>query len=202
MGWLRIAYYRVFRYYFASPHLPRPSEFSQCLKILHKYLNILREIDLFFSFRLRVKSRSFVGNMVGTLTVIVPEDILMEDVEALIICWHEKHYSATKMYTKLLARACPAYSTTTNWIGALTRGEDIYDYASGGGHLPDDRVDTLVINALEESPFHSVRSLASTIKIPPTTVWRHLHARGYVVRNLYIVPHMLPLAQKQPESNQ
>jgi hypothetical protein len=56
--------------------------------------------------------------------------------------------------------------------------------------------ETLVINAFEKSPFHSVRSLASTIKIPPTTVWRHLHARGYVVRNLHIVPHMLSVAQK------
>jgi hypothetical protein len=38
--------------------------------------------------------------------------------------------------------------------------------------------------------------LASTIKIPPTTVWRHLYAKGYVVQNLHIVPHMLSLAQK------
>jgi hypothetical protein len=131
--------------------------------------------------------------------VIVPEDILMEDAKALVIYWHEKHYSVTKMQTKLLARAgeaCPAYSAITNWIRALTRGEDIHGHASGSGPLPDDRVDTLVINALEESPFHSVRSLASTIKIPLTTVWRHLRARSYVVRNLHIVSHMLSLGQK------
>jgi hypothetical protein len=109
------------------------------------------------------------------------EEIPMEDLKALVIYWHRKHYSATKMYAKLLVRAgeaYPAYSTITNWITARTRGENIHGYASGGGRLPDDRVDTLVINALEESPFHSVRSLASTIKIPPMTVWRHLHARG------------------------
>jgi hypothetical protein len=55
--------------------------------------------------------------MVSTLTVIVQEDILMEDVKVLIIYWHEKHYSATKMSIKLLASAgegCPAYSATTN----------------------------------------------------------------------------------------
>jgi predicted alpha/beta-fold hydrolase len=90
--------------------------------------------------------------MVSALTVIVPEDIPMEDSKALVIHWHEKHYSATKMYTKLLARtgeACPADSTITNWIRAFTRGEDIHGHASGCGRLPDDRVDTLVINALE-----------------------------------------------------
>jgi hypothetical protein len=61
--------------------------------------------------------------MVGTLIVIVPEDIPMEDAKVLVIYWHEKHYSATKMHTKYLARAgeaCPAYSTITNWIRALT----------------------------------------------------------------------------------
>jgi hypothetical protein len=142
--------------------------------------------------------------MVSTLTVIVPEDIPMEDGKALVIYWHEKSCSTTKIYNKLLARAgeaCPVYSTITNWIKALTRGQDIHGHASGGGHLPDDRVDTLVINELEESPFHSVRPLASIIKIPPTTVWRHLNARDSVVRNLQIVLHMLSLTQKQPESN-
>jgi hypothetical protein len=130
---------------------------------------------------------------------MAPEDIPMEDAKALVIYWHENHSSTTKMYTKLLARAgeaYPAYSTITNSIRTLTRGEDIHGHASGCGHSPDDRVDTLVINALEQSPLHSVRSLASTIKIPPTTVWRHLHARDYVVRNLHIVPHMPSVAQK------
>jgi hypothetical protein len=130
--------------------------------------------------------------------MIVPEDIPMEDAKTLVIDWHEEHYSATKMYTKLLIRAgeaCPAYSTITNWIRALTGGEDIRGYASGGGRLPDEKVDTMVINALEKSSFHSLCSLASTIKIPPTTVWRHFHARGYVVRSLHIVPRMLSLAQ-------
>jgi hypothetical protein len=103
------------------------------------------------------------------------------------------------MYTKLLARAgeaCAAYFTFMNWIKAVTRGEDIHGHSSGGGSLPDDRIDALVINALEESPFHPVRSLASSIKIPPTTVWPHLHATGDVVRNLHMVPHMPSLAEK------
>jgi hypothetical protein len=51
------------------------------------------------------------------LSVTVPEDIPMEDAKALVIYWHEKHYSGMKMYTKLLARAeevCPAHSTIMN----------------------------------------------------------------------------------------
>jgi hypothetical protein len=65
--------------------------------------------------------------------VIVLEAIPMEDAKALVIYWHETHYFATKMYTKLLVRAretCPAYSTITNWIRTLTRGEDIQGHAS------------------------------------------------------------------------
>jgi hypothetical protein len=111
--------------------------------------------------------------MASTLTVIVLEHIPMDDAKTLVIYWHEKHYFATKMYAKLLARAGEAFaadSMITNWIKALTPGEDIHGHASGSGRLPDDRVDTLVIKVLEESPFHSVHSLANTIKISPTTV--------------------------------
>jgi hypothetical protein len=74
--------------------------------------------------------------MVSPSTVIVTEDIPMEDAKTLAIYWHEKHHSTTKMCTKLLARAgeaCPAYSTITNWIRALTQGENIHGHASGGG---------------------------------------------------------------------
>jgi hypothetical protein len=77
--------------------------------------------------------------MVRTITVIVPEDILMGNVKALVIYWHKKHYSAMKMSTKLLARAGearPAYSTITNWTRALTQGEDIHGHASRGGRYP------------------------------------------------------------------
>jgi histone-lysine N-methyltransferase SETMAR len=41
-----------------------------------------------------------------------------------------------------------------------------------------------------------VRSLARAIKIPPITVQRHLHSRGYVVRHLHIVLYTLSMAQK------
>jgi hypothetical protein len=43
--------------------------------------------------------------MASTLTVTVPESIPMEDAKALVVYWHEKHYSAMKMCTKLLVCA-------------------------------------------------------------------------------------------------
>jgi hypothetical protein len=134
-----------------------------------------------------------------TLMMTVKEHFLMEDVKALVMYWNGKQYAATQMYAKLLARGrdtCPIYSTITSWLRSLGRGADICQHASHGGYLPDDRVDGLIANALEESLFHTVRSLASVIKIPPTIVWRHLHSRGYVVRHLQIVSHTLSMAQK------
>jgi hypothetical protein len=129
----------------------------------------------------------------------VQEHFPMENVKAVVIYWHEKNYLAMKMYNKLLARAgasCSAYSTITNWVRIFIRGEDIQDHTSGGGRLTDDRIDTLIATALEESPFHFVRSLSSISKILPTTVWWYLHFRGYVVQNLHIVPHIFFAAQK------
>jgi hypothetical protein len=139
--------------------------------------------------------------MVSMFTVIVPEDIPMEDTKDLVIYWHETHYFATKKYTKLLARAIetgPACSTITNWIRALTRGEDIHGHASGSGRLPDDSFDTLVINALEESPFHSVRMLASTIKIPPTAGLRHLQPAVMLCETFTLFPICYPWFKSGP----
>jgi hypothetical protein len=93
--------------------------------------------------------------MAGMLIVIVREDIPTEDAKALVIHWHEKHYSGTKMSINLWVRAgdaCPAYSTITNWISALTRGEDIHGHASGGGRLPDDSL-ILWSSTHSKSPF-------------------------------------------------
>jgi hypothetical protein len=61
--------------------------------------------------------------MVSTLIVTVSEGIPMDDAKALVIYWHEKHHSVTKMYTKLLARTGEARSvssTIMTWARALT----------------------------------------------------------------------------------
>jgi hypothetical protein len=50
------------------------------------------------------------------------------------------------------------------------RGEDISIGASGNGRLPDSTIDLAIPEKLDISLFHSIRSLSSTIKRPPTTV--------------------------------
>jgi hypothetical protein len=113
--------------------------------------------------------------------------------------WHEKWFDSVAIHQKLAARvgyACRAYSTVTDWIRKLRRGDDITQRASGSGRLPDDRIDVSITTALSHAPFHSVHSLSSAIKCPWSTVWRHLHCAGHVVRNLHFVPHTLSSAQK------
>jgi hypothetical protein len=122
----------------------------------------------------------------------------MEDAKAVVTYWHEKGHGALRIHQQLSARVrgrYPAYSTIPDWIRRLERDEDITQRASGSGCLRNDHIDVLIANALEETPFHSVRSLASSIKYPQTTVWRHLHNACYMVRNLHLVPHTLSAAQ-------
>jgi hypothetical protein len=83
-----------------------------------------------------------------------------------------------------------------NWIRALERGEDILRRAPGSGRRPVEEIDVLIALALGEEPFHSVRSLATAIKPPPATVWWNLHAAGYVLRHLRLIPHTLSVSQK------
>jgi hypothetical protein len=123
----------------------------------------------------------------------------MEQCKHLVVDWYDKGYPADMMHQKLLARtkeAASAYSTITNWIRALERGDDILRRAPGSGRRPVEEIGVLIALALEEEPFHSVRSLATAIKSPPATVWRHLRAAGYVLRHLRLVLHTLSASQK------
>jgi hypothetical protein len=81
--------------------------------------------------------------------------------------------------------ACLTYSIITNWISALIRGEDIQVHISDSGHLVDNRVDTLVVATLEEFSYHSMRSLASTIKISPTT-YGDIYIPKVILYEIYI----------------
>jgi hypothetical protein len=123
----------------------------------------------------------------------------MEHCKHLVVYWHNKGYLADKMSQKLLARPngiASAYLTITNWMRALERGENILRHASGSGRQSDEEIDVLIALALDEESFHSVRSLATAIKSPPATVRQHLHAAGYVLRHLQLVPHTLSVSQK------
>jgi hypothetical protein len=97
----------------------------------------------------------------------------MENAKALLISWYGKQYDVVKMHQKLLAGVgdnCPSSSMATNGIRKLKHGQDIHQRASKGGRSPDDLLPVLIAAALEELPFHEVRSLASAVKYPLTTV--------------------------------
>jgi hypothetical protein len=81
------------------------------------------------------------------------------------------------------------------------RGEDISIGASGNGRLPDSTIDLAITEKLDISPFHSIRSLALTIKRSPTTVWTHLRCMGFVIKHLQFVPHTLSSIQKMNACN-
>jgi hypothetical protein len=98
----------------------------------------------------------------------------MGAAKILMVYWHEKGYSAQAMHQQLLEWVSPLYpadSTFTNWIKAIERDGDISTRASGRGGVPDDIIDLAIAGVLKIAPFHSVRSSASIIKRPRTTVW-------------------------------
>jgi hypothetical protein len=76
----------------------------------------------------------------------------MEAAEVLGIHWHEKGHDATRIYQKLsmrLGHTLPAYSTIMNWLREPEQDDDITRCAQGSSRLPDNRIDTLIMSALE-----------------------------------------------------
>jgi hypothetical protein len=92
-----------------------------------------------------------------------------------------------------------AYSTITDWLRKVERGDDITRQASGSSQLPDDCIDALITSAPEQYLLHSVSILCSTFKDSCTTVLRHRHSAGLIVRNLRLVPHEFSPSQKRNE---
>ena len=60
-----------------------------------------------------------------------------------------------------------------------------------GGRPVIDYIDTKIITALHDHPFHSTRSLSETLSIPRTTIIHHLERMGFKNYNLRVVPHDL-----------
>jgi hypothetical protein len=77
--------------------------------------------------------------------------------------------------------------------------EDISMRASRSGRLPTNTIDLAIAEELDIFPFHSIRSLASTIKRPPTTVWIHLYCMDFAIKHLRFVPHTLSSVQKNEQ---
>lgn len=113
--------------------------------------------------------------------------------------WHDKQLKPKAIYEKCCKHFPEdgiAYSTITDWCRKLTRGENILTRKIGSGRVADGLIDLQIEKALEEMPFHSIRTLSSTLKIPKSTVFDHIKAMGLVVKHLKFVPHTLSDSQK------
>jgi histone-lysine N-methyltransferase SETMAR len=124
----------------------------------------------------------------------------MDHAKSLVVYWHSKEYSATTIKEKLdahLASEAPSYSTITNWLCALARGDDIQTRRFSPGRAPHFENDALILDCLHMYPFSSVRSISTHTKIPQTTVYRTLLRLNFTVKHLKWVPHTLTEAQKR-----
>jgi hypothetical protein len=118
----------------------------------------------------------------------------METANVLVLYWHHRANDIARIHQKLstrLGRTLPVYSTIIDWLRTLGRSHDITRRASGSGRLPDDRLDARIMSALEQCPFHSVRTLCSSTRDPGTANLRHLNSTGFIGHNLRLVPHGL-----------
>jgi hypothetical protein len=98
-------------------------------------------------------------------------------------------------HVKVLGSDAIAYSTVTAYLRAShwTSGKE----EQHSGRAPDD-IDNAIFQALDQTPFVSVRELAQATCISTATVWRCLtRSLGFVVKHLHWVPHSLTEAQRQ-----
>jgi hypothetical protein len=136
----------VFHYHFASTRLLITAKSNH-----GEPMNICFSSDFSVPFHWRGQGSSFTRELVSLLRMSVKAEGKMHDPKRLVIYWHEKGYSTKKIHGKLLAHlfwACSTSWTITNWIRALSRGQDIEVHASGGGRFPGQTVDTLIAEAL------------------------------------------------------
>ena len=122
-----------------------------------------------------------------------------EHIKHLVIYWHSKELNATEVYQKCCKHFgddAVHYSTITDWIRKIKLGVDILTRKIGSGPSSDSTIDVQICLQLEQFPFHSLRTLSSTLKIPKSTIHDHLRKMGFVVKHLRFVPHTLNSIQK------
>lgn len=129
---------------------------------------------------------------------------MYEHQKHLVVYWHSKNKNATDIHRKL-CKYFPyekiSYSTITDWIRKINRGEDIFERKTGSGRISDLQIDQRILNALNEMPFHSIRTLSNQLKIPKTTVFNHMRSMGFIIKHLRFVPHTLNDSQKVQRVN-
>jgi hypothetical protein len=65
------------------------------------------------------------------------------------------------------------------------------------GKESDGLVDFKILIALTAFPFHSVRTLVSSLKLPRSTIYDHLQRGNFTAKHLVWVPHTLDDCTKQ-----
>jgi hypothetical protein len=118
----------------------------------------------------------------------------MGHAKQLTMHWHSKGHKPKVIYPKLespLGHSTPRYPypTVTDWCRKLKRKFNILVTARGPGEPLDCDLDDIIFPALNEFPFHCLRSLSRTIKRPMSTIRDHLPRAGFVLKPLKWVAH-------------
>jgi hypothetical protein len=119
--------------------------------------------------------------------------------KSLVIYWHFKDCDANAMHRKLvthLADCAPRYSTVAKWLSRLVCGDDILEPVERKGKESQGIMDFKNLIAPAAFQFHSVRTLASSLKILRSTISDHLQAETFIVNHWKCVPHTLDESEK------
>jgi histone-lysine N-methyltransferase SETMAR len=118
----------------------------------------------------------------------------MIEAKSLVVYWQSKSHNTRTIHEKLVARFdenALSYSSVTNWLRRLQLGEDIFEAGIHPDKPSDGFIDFEILTGLTAFPFHSVRTLARTLKLPRSTRWDHLNKGPFVVKHLRWIPHRL-----------
>jgi hypothetical protein len=103
-----------------------------------------------------------------------------------------RELSLHSVHAALVVRFCekaPAYASMMNWLRRLHFSEDIFEPGIQSGKLSDDLVGFKILMKLTVFPFHSVRTLVRTLKIPRSATWDHLQKGPFVAKHVRWVSH-------------
>jgi hypothetical protein len=120
------------------------------------------------------------------------------DQRTICLYLNRKRFSAQALHDKLvhvLGSDAVAYSTVSSYLRAsrwMAHHEEQHSDAS------PDVIDKVILQALNQTPFTSVRELANPMCISRVIAWRCLtRSLGLIVQHLHSVPHLLTDAQRQ-----
>jgi hypothetical protein len=118
----------------------------------------------------------------------------MEHAKHLVIYWHSKGHTTNVMAAKLntsLGFEAPPYSTVSYWVQMFKLGHEILEWPQSPGRPDELDLDDRILQALNDYPFHSVRSLASSLKRSASTIHEHLARAGFEMKHVNWIPHTL-----------